>query len=390
MKIAFIHSEKKISTGAHYINDLIATKLKEKKIIVKDFYPKAPLIDPPHHLKGLKNILFFYSLLENKDEILKCDLIQGTTYTPLTFIPFSIPVISHFGSTTIGFLKSTPLTHQLDNESNDIYYRLKKERVIDEINMKTRRPMRDIWEIEKYVASKADVVIATSQKVKQELVENGIPMENIEVIHNAIEDYWFENPTGEICEKPKIVFIGRLGGDSFNLKLKGFDRLMYLYSQFEDTPKTTVAITNSKKLVRWMTEKIPNHELYANVKKHKIPNILGPLKGSVVFIPSRYEGFSLSLIEAMSQGLIPIVYSVGVAPEIIENGKNGFIIDNQNDAQKIINDLFNNPQKRAELAKNAYTTSLKFKSDLMIEKLIELYKKVLEEKKQNKNNTTNL
>jgi len=79
MKIAFIHSEKKITTGAHYINDLIATKLKERKIKVKDFYPKAPLMDSPHHLKGLKNILFFYSLLENKDEILKCDLIQGTT-----------------------------------------------------------------------------------------------------------------------------------------------------------------------------------------------------------------------------------------------------------------------------------------------------------------------
>ncbi|MBN1325408.1 glycosyltransferase family 4 protein [Candidatus Falkowbacteria bacterium] len=385
MKIAFIHSEKKITTGAHYINDLIATKLKEKKIKVKDFYPKAPLMDSPRHLKGLKNILFFYSLLENKDDILKCDLIQGTTYTPLTFIPFNIPIISHFGSTTIGFLKSTPLTHQLEKETRNIYYRLKKEKVLDEINIRTRRPLRDIWEIEKYVASKADAVIATSQKVKQELMENGIPENNIEIIHNAIEDYWYDNPSKEICEKPKLVFIGRLGGDAFNLKLKGFDRLIHLYNQNKDIPKVTIAITNSKKLVQWLTEKIPNHELYANIKKHKIPDILRPLKASIVFIPSRYEGFSLSLIEAMSQGLIPVIYPVGVAPEIIENGVNGYIVENQNDAQKIISELFKDPKKRAELSENAYKTSLKFKSDSMIEKLIALYEKVLKEKTENKN-----
>lgn len=384
MKIAFIHSEKKITTGAHYINDLIAIKLREKKIKVKDFYPKAPLMDSPHHLKGLKNILFFYSLLENKDEILKCDLVQGTTYTPLTFIPFDIPIISHFGSTTVGFLKSTPLTHQLEKDTKNIYYRLKKEKVFDEINIRTRRPLRDIWEIEKYVASKADAVIATSQKVKQELIDNGISENHIEVIHNAIEDYWYDNPLKEICEIPKIIFIGRLGGDAFNLKLKGFDRIIHLYNQFKDIPKTTIAITNSKKLVRWLTEKIPNHELYANIKKDKIPSILKPLKGSIVFIPSRYEGFSLSLIEAMSQGLIPVIYPVGVAPEIIENGTNGFIVENQTDAIKIISDLINNTQKRAELSENAYKTSLKFKSDIMIERLIALYIKVLE-KSKNKN-----
>jgi hypothetical protein len=68
MKIAFIHHDKKISTGAHYINDLIKIKLRERGVKVRNFYPKAPLIDSPHHLRGLKNILFFYSLLENKEE----------------------------------------------------------------------------------------------------------------------------------------------------------------------------------------------------------------------------------------------------------------------------------------------------------------------------------
>ena len=103
MKIAFIHSDKKIGTGAHFINDLIACKLREKGVEVNNFYPQFLLTDTPIHFKGINNILFFYSLLEKREEILRHDIIQGTTYTPLAFLRFSKPVVSHFGSTTVGF-----------------------------------------------------------------------------------------------------------------------------------------------------------------------------------------------------------------------------------------------------------------------------------------------
>jgi len=96
MKIASIHSDKKIGTGAHYINDLITCKLREKDVEVNDFYPQFLLSDAPVHFKGVNNILFFYSLLEKRDEILRHDIIQGTTYTPLAFLRFSKPVVSHF------------------------------------------------------------------------------------------------------------------------------------------------------------------------------------------------------------------------------------------------------------------------------------------------------
>src|SRR3989304_7872065 len=108
MRVAFIHNEKKIGTGAHYINDLMSLKLKGANVEIKNFYPSTSF-DAPTHLNGLKNILFFHSLIEKRNQILKFDLIQGTTYTPLPFLAYPIPVISHFGSTTNGFLKATPL-----------------------------------------------------------------------------------------------------------------------------------------------------------------------------------------------------------------------------------------------------------------------------------------
>ncbi len=44
MKVAFIHNEKKIGTGAHYINDLMSLKLKEAGVEMKNFYPMRVLL----------------------------------------------------------------------------------------------------------------------------------------------------------------------------------------------------------------------------------------------------------------------------------------------------------------------------------------------------------
>jgi len=174
MKIAFIHNEKKLGTGAYYINDLMALKLRESDVDIKNFYPRTTLMETPVHLGGLKSILFFYSLLERRSEILKFNIIQGTTYTPLPFLAYPVPVVSHFGSTTRGFLDATPTAANLENGGKKIWYKLKKDGVIPELNIKTRRPLRDIADIEEYVASKATAVIATSEYVKKELLASGV------------------------------------------------------------------------------------------------------------------------------------------------------------------------------------------------------------------------
>jgi D-inositol-3-phosphate glycosyltransferase len=377
MKVAFIHNEKKIGTGAHYINDLMALKLREKGIEVKSFYPRTSLVDTPTHLGGLKSILFFYSLLERRKEILKFQLIQGTTYTSLPFLVYPVPVVSHFGSTTRGFLNATPKAHDLERATSKIWYNLKKQGAIGELNLKTRRPLRDIAEIEEYVASRATAVVATSQHVMKELIDAGIKPDKIHLIHNAIEDYWFTTPPEPIIDTPRIVFLGRLGNDAFTLKLKGLDRLIHLYQRFPNVPKLTFSITTNKRLATWMRSKIPNHAMWANLPKDHLPAYLRPFRGSILFIPSRYEGFSLSLIEGMSQGLIPVAYPVGVAPEILRNGENGFLVSSQAEAIERIEQLLKDASLRASLSAEALRTANKFSSDIIASKLIELYNSIL-------------
>lgn len=371
--MAFIHNERKIGTGAHYINDLMAAKLKESGVEIKNFYPKKSLMDVPIHLGGLKNILFFYSLLEKRGEILKFDIIQGTTYTPLPFLCYPVPVVSHFGSTTHGFLSSTPHANKIDTYSRGVWYTLYKKGIIKELNIKTRRPLRDIAEIEKYVASRATAVIAVSEHVKKELIDSGIKKEKIHLIHNAIEDYWFEDVSDVYASEPGIVFLGRLGSDAFTLRLKGVDRLIDVYQNFPNIRKTTFCMTTNKLLTTWMRSEIPNHMVYANIKKDKIPSLLRPLRGNVLFISSRYEGFSLSLVEGMSQGLVPVVYPVGIAPEIIRNGENGFLVSSQDEAKEKIKQLISDSDMRIRFSEKARETACQFTGAATAKKLIELY-----------------
>lgn len=377
LTIAYIHNDQRLQTGAHYINDLISTKLRERGVEVKNFYPSVPLIEAPAELKGLSNILFFYSLLEQREEILKCDLIQGTTYTPLPFLAFPIPVISHFGSTTKGFLEAVPRTSKLPDDQKAVFQRFRKRGILKETDFKSVRPLEDIAEIEKYVAQRADMVIATSKVVQTDLEAMGVQAGRIELVHNAIEDFWYEKKLSKSLAKPGLVFLGRLGNDAFTFKLKGLSRLITIYRAFPKLPKTTIAISVNEKLSRWMDKEIPNHEAMFNLPKQIICDVLTERHGQIFLNTSRYEGFSLSLVEAMSQGLVPISFPVGVAPEIIKNGENGYLINEPKEAIPLIKKINKDEALRARLAAAARKTSLHFQAEKMADQFIKLYKDML-------------
>lgn len=379
VKVAFIHGDKRLTTGASHINQLMAGALKARGARVRSFYPRVKLTGAPAHLRGIANILFFHSLLEHKHEILKFNVIQGTTYTPLPFLTFNIPVVSHFGSTVQGFLESVPKTAKLPMIEREVYRELYSLGVIPEFDYKTFRPLEDTADMEALVATQATACIATSQKVRAELQGMGVEPERIRVIHNAIEDYWFDTAPPAEPQPPHIVFLGRLGGDVFTLKLKGFSRLVGLYRMFPRVQKTTVCMTESVKLKEWMRSAFENHQMFVNLRKDLIPGALSRLYGSVLFMPSRYEGFSLSLVEGMSQGLVPVSYPVGVAPEVIRNGENGFLVSSREEAQARVGELLENTEARLKMAAAARESAKAFRSAQIADELLALYKDVRKE-----------
>lgn len=372
MKIAFIQSDKG-DTGAHSINELIFSKLEKAGVTIRKFYPADFEFKFPAKLRGIRNILQFFSLFEKKEAILEYDILHGTTFTPFAYLDASIKVLSHFGSSTKGFLDATPVEVN-EPDLKEVWNRLLVGKVVDQLDYPSRKPLEDIADIEAYTASRADAVIASSELVKQNLLSMGVEEDKIRIIYNAVEDIWFKDNSYTFDKEPHIVFVGRLGNDAFNLKLKGIDRLINICEIFKDTNKTLIGSTSDDRVTDWIKTNLKKTDVHINLSNAAIPQKLEKLTGSILFIPSRYEGFSLSLIEGMSQALVPVVYDVGVASEIIRNGENGFIVSSQEEAVEKIRLLLENREMRESCAVEAQKTSSAFTGDFMISKFLDVYK----------------
>lgn len=156
-----------------------------------------------------------------------------------------------------------------------------------------------------------------------------LPNVNIAVIGNAIPQY--EEQADLISEKEqyKILFLGRLSKNHKRPHL-----LIEAFAKIAD------------KFPNWIVElwgavdgKAYYKELELIIKKHGLENrvffkgatkdVASVLKNGDIFaFPSAYEGFGLSLGEAMSMGLPAIGYkSCSAVNELIEEGKNGFLCE---------------------------------------------------------------
>lgn len=372
MKILYIHGSKKILTGAQQINRLIAKKIRDNGIDVRNVYPDTRLPKYSGPIKELEKILPRYKIMDQQKQLKGFSFIQGSTFLPVSFTTSNIPSICHFGSTHKGFIAAYSQAKKDFQETRTVWISLRKAGVINRLNFKPKKRSSSVAKVELYAATQAIGVIAASMKIKEELYQQGVKREKIFVVHNAIEDLWFRDALSRIGE-PKLVFMGRLGDDFLNWTLKGIDHLIAIYNYFPQIAKLSIVKTSDYRLQNWMKNNIPNHKLLLNISHRQIKKKLSLLRGSIFLLTSRYEGFSLSLVEAMSQGLIPVAYPVGIVPEIIVNGKNGFIVNNIQEACARIDELLKNDQMRKIMSNEAFLTSLNFKSDILADKLINLY-----------------
>jgi L-malate glycosyltransferase len=106
-----------------------------------------------------------------------------------------------------------------------------------------------------------------------------------------------------------------------------------------------------------------------------IPGVLSAF--DIFVLPSRQEGFSNALVEAMAAGVPVVAASVGGNPEAVDHGVNGLLFEKGDHAAMAahILDLLNDPPKGARLAASARSkVSEAFSFDGMLDKLYVLFR----------------
>ena len=112
---------------------------------------------------------------------------------------------------------------------------------------------------------------------------------------------------------------------------------------------------------------------YRHVVLSNIKHASRYLKAFDVYVsPSVKEGFSWAILEAMAAGVPVVATRVGAAPEMIEDGKNGFLVEPRKPEQIVnrVQQLLTNEQLCRELALQGRQTALKkFDLDTMVREI---------------------
>lgn len=176
-------------------------------------------------------------------------------------------------------------------------------------------------------------------------------------------------------EEKNITFVGRLSKEKGVIDL--IEVFKYVVEKEKDVTLNIIGDGDEKENIE---KKIKDYNLEKNVilygyrPKDQIEKIL--LNTSVGINTSYTESFGLAVLEMFSYGIPCVAFSSAEGvKEIIDDEKNGYIIDNRDCksmAEKVVK-LLNNDILRGKIGKNAREKSLQFDADnvkLYWEKLI--------------------
>ena len=239
--------------------------------------------------------------------------------------------------------------------------------------------------IQKYVAKNAYKIIVPSNYLKNIVLKWGVGEDKIKVIYNA-----FEAPAlpasrpalGKTKEELRkklglsgtvLISAGRL------VPWKGFDKLIEIMpeiiKEISDAKLYIIGSGPERKALELKVKslKLQDKVILTNQLAHK--DTLEYLKAGDVFVLNTgYEGFSHFLLEAMAMEIPIITTNVGGNPELIENGKNGILLEynNKEELKKRIIELAKNETPKKELTEKAKQKVAEFGVGKMLEETIKI------------------
>lgn len=231
--------------------------------------------------------------------------------------------------------------------------------------------------ITKFLAIKlVDRFIAISSSVKTDFVAGTcIDGENITVVPNGIRLEKFQH-TNRRLRLEEIICVARLLHQK-----KGQDVLIKALSILKkEGLQCSCKIVGDGISRHYLANMALEYGLRDSMQflgnRHDVPELLS--KAGIFVLPSRYEGFGISIIEAMAAGIPVVASNIDGPKEIITDAENGllFEVDNENELAEKINMLVNDFDLRNKIVKNAFSTIQYYTIEKMHNKYLEVYNSV--------------
>ncbi len=240
--------------------------------------------------------------------------------------------------------------------------------------------------IEKRIFGVADRIVANSKAVENYLVETGISTEKIEVIYNGLDLERLkpkQTDRAEICAEfglptdENIKFVTLVA----NLRHEVKNQPMFLrvaQKVSEKFPGAHFVIAGEGELKSDLEMQAKELKVEKNVhfigRCAKVPELLSVSFAGV--LTSFNEGFSNSILEYMAARLPVVATNVGGASEVVNENKNGFLVESDDDemmSEKLIF-LLENPEKTRQFGESGRKSAEeKFSCKAQLENTLDLY-----------------
>jgi glycosyltransferase involved in cell wall biosynthesis len=173
-----------------------------------------------------------------------------------------------------------------------------------------------------------------------------------------IKDLWGIEP-GNF----NILYSGRLSQE------KGVLELPEIYFHLKTTfPPVSMIIAGTGPAEKELKKRLPEASYLGWVDHDRLPEIYAA--SDILILPSKFDTFSCSVLEAISCGLPVIAYNIKGPKDIILDMKNGFLVSNIDEIKARLTDYILNPEMKISFKEKALERAQDYKKDIILNKLL--------------------
>jgi glycosyltransferase involved in cell wall biosynthesis len=380
-------------TGAYvyYLSNELMKLGNSASIVTGYNESKDVKINEQHHIFFLKSLkaplvksFLFASAASRKLNKLRSSFPVDITHVNLPLVPsFAVP--SGFGKTLVSTVHST-WKGEAEAIKGEPYSRLNSnEKFMVSFNWFLRI-------FEERMLERSNKIIAVSDFTRRELLQYyKVKEDKIRVIHNGVDVDKFQPASDKRKAKEALGFspddiailsVGRL------YARKG------LFTLIESMPLVARKFKNAKFIIAGKglsneMKKLVSYATKLGVKDNiiftgyfpdkKLPKLYQA--ADVFAFSTFYENLPFAVLEALSSGLPVVTTNVGGIPEMIESGRNGFLVQSSNARELADRILYylEHPAAASEMAFLARKTILeRFDWRLIVKKVLAVYNEALD------------
>lgn len=233
------------------------------------------------------------------------------------------------------------------------------------------------------LARMPDAVFAVSEEVRRfTIAVDEVPAERVTTIHNGLDlARWPPRDPGVRDDAPVIASLGNLR------RVKGHDVLLRAFAAVHrEFPTARLALGGAVLEMDFMAELTA---LLEELGLRESVSFAGSVReqqsflaaASIFVLPSRSEGFSNAIVEAMAASLPVVATRVGGNAEAVEDGRTGFVVATEDVsamAEAMLR-LLRDPQgARAMGLAGRQRVRERFTTEAMMQRVVETFDRLLE------------